>query len=158
MQPCRKKYVMEAGLRDLWPHPISCLLSLASSVWRKKCDEQVPCSCHLLPGLPKSAPTSPGAPCLVGHSSEEQGGRMNTPKETEKRLKLLLTQVSRMRFYGYECMAAWMSVPYVCSVPMEGRRGRWILWDWRNRCLLATLKMLRIKPKPLEQLVLCHLS
>jgi hypothetical protein len=27
---------------------------------------------------------------------EEQGGRMNTPKETEKRLKLLLTQVSRM--------------------------------------------------------------
>ena len=35
-------YWSRAGL---WPHPISCLLSLASSVWRKKCDEQVPCSC-----------------------------------------------------------------------------------------------------------------
>lgn len=57
-------------------------------------------------------------------------------KSFQQRNAHLRLSFERIVFYTCRCLACTcVSVPYVCPVFAEARRGGWILWDWSYRRL-----------------------
>lgn len=64
-------------------------------------------------------------------------------------------QLRTLRFYLL-CLNVWVFCLDVwlyhgCTVPTEARRGLPVLWVWNNRWLWATMWVMRIKPRSLQE-------